>query len=315
MRGEAVRTLVTTAAAVAFFALAGIASAGEAQNYTDATGDSGPAPDYTGLTIDNDDEGNLVFGTHVSFDSRTNFEENDLYIIHIDADRNPETGGLDGAEYEIVANLVGATGQVASEARSWDGTNWVHLETPLDVGYSTGPFFILVLADFGLDYGDTFDAVIRAGLGINQDVAPDANSDPPAPWSFTITRTPTCGIEGTADGEALIGTFEADYICGFRGDDDIRGLEGRDRLVGGPGEDLVIGGPGKDRISGGPGEDVLRGNSGADRILGGKGEDRIKAGRGADRIYVEDGEEDSVRCGRGNDVIVRADSYDRLIGC
>jgi Ca2+-binding RTX toxin-like protein len=289
----------------------GLPAAALATDYTDAQGDSGAAPDYLGLTITNDNDGNLTLDTDVDFNSRTNFAPNDLYIVHLDTDQDPNTGGLDGAEYEIVANLAN-NGSVASEARKWNpaANNWDHLDTPLVIGYGDGPFFTIVMADFGLAFGDSFDTVIRAGVvgtGV-QDVAPDANSPTPAPWSYTIEHVSICGLDGTDGPDVLLGTSMPDYICGFAGNDDISGLGDNDRLVGGGGRDRIAGGIGDDDISGGRGKDRIKGGFGDDLIKGGRkrdiiraggGNDEVRAGRSNDKVYAQDGEADLINCGRG----------------
>ncbi len=86
-------------------------------------------------------------------------------------------------------------------------------------------------------------------------------------------------IEGTAAGEVLIGTEEADVIDAGAGNDTIDGGGGNDVLCAGPGEDLVIGGPGSDRILGEGGRDQLLGGSGEDLVDGGDDDDGIGLAR------------------------------------
>lgn len=87
-----------------------------------------------------------------------------------------------------------------------------------------------------------------------------------------------------------------------------------DVLRGGPGGQQINGRGGDDRLSGGDGEDCLDGGAGRDRLSGGAGADNLVGGNGADRIRADDGERDTVTCGRGQDR-ARADRIDRVRGC
>lgn len=92
------------------------------------------------------------------------------------------------------------------------------------------------------------------------------------------------------------------------------GTDGDDHLVGTRGSDLIRGRRGDDKIRGRGGDDCLFGGRGADVIRGGAGRDVIRGGRGADRIHSRDGERDTVRCGKGDDLVI-ADRKDRVSGC
>lgn len=102
------------------------------------------------------------------------------------------------------------------------------------------------------------------------------------------------------------GSNRADDYGGFdNAGDVIHGRGGNDELRGYTGEDCMYGGRGNDHLAG---------MNGSDLIVGGPGHDDIGGGNGNDRILVRDGAADVVRCGSGHDV-VKADSFDRLIGC
>jgi hypothetical protein len=83
-------------------------------------------------------------------------------------------------------------------------------------------------------------------------------------------------INGTPRSDRLRGTRGADAIFGLAGNDDIAGLAGNDLLDGGPGRDALSGGAGSDRVA-----------------------------------AAEDGARDTVRCGRGTD-LVDAEAADRV---
>jgi RTX calcium-binding nonapeptide repeat (4 copies) len=102
-------------------------------------------------------------------------------------------------------------------------------------------------------------------------------------------------IRGTADGEPLDGTPEADLIFARGGDDTVKALAGDDRAHGGKGDDTVAGDDGNDRLKGGGGKDKLDGGVGDD-VIDGRGD-----GRTADEIACGEGD-DTVRASR-NDVV------------
>ncbi len=65
-------------------------------------------------------------------------------------------------------------------------------------------------------------------------------------------------INGTADGQTLIGTGMRDLITGFGSGERLYGQGGDDILYAGPGGSLLDGGPGADIMYGGVGNDVFR---------------------------------------------------------
>jgi hypothetical protein len=144
--------------------------------------------------------------------------------------------------------------------------------------------------------------VIGAAL-LAAPVAPAPGAD--GPRAATAKRA--CGkpAPGSARMDSLNGGKRSDRLAGGRGND---GLEGR------AGDDCLSGGRGNDILSGGSGDDSLRGGADRDHILAGPGEDRVSAGRGNDLVAVRDGVSETVRCGRGRD-LVNADETDALRGC
>lgn len=103
------------------------------------------------------------------------------------------------------------------------------------------------------------------------------------------------------------------------GPDVIDGTDGDDRIESGAGDDVVTGGLGNDTIFLGIGADIANGNEGDDTIWGGGGPDRVTGGPDDDRIFLEGGDDEStasdiggipqdggndlIRGGEGNDVI------------
>lgn len=134
-------------------------------------------------------------------------------------------------------------------------------------------------------------AVLSAPLTPPAPVAePEPVAPPPAPpaaQSAALGRPCAARRTGTRRGDRLMGTVGGDRLIGRRGRDILHGRAGEDCLSGGIGSDRIRGGPGLDRLAGGPGRD---------------------------RINAADGVAETVRCGRGVD-LVRADDLDRLIGC
>jgi Ca2+-binding RTX toxin-like protein len=94
----------------------------------------------------------------------------------------------------------------------------------------------------------------------------------------------------------------------------VNGGLGNDVLKGGPRADILDGGTGNDTLNGDNGNDTLVGNAGDDTIVGGNGTDTIDAGLGKDNINTQDGQQDSINCGLGRD-IVTADAGDTKKRC
>ncbi len=84
-------------------------------------------------------------------------------------------------------------------------------------------------------------------------------------------------LNGTTDGDELVGTRFADTI---------RGGGGRDSLAGGQGNDVIQGEGSHDRLSGGAGNDTITGGIGSDRLTGSLGADVFVFGPrdGHDRV-------------------------------
>ncbi len=95
-------------------------------------------------------------------------------------------------------------------------------------------------------------------------------------------------------------------INGGRGDDEL-GASGGDGFKGAYPADLL-------ELRGGPGDDQLVGSNMTDFLIAGGGRDSIKGGRGNDIVGTRDSERDLVACGKGKDIIA-LDPRDRTRGC
>jgi hypothetical protein len=84
----------------------GSALASNSASFGDASGDANPAPDITGVAITSDDAGSV--NVKVTLGNRSALARRDEVTIGIDADQNPESGGVFyGADFELT--LLGAT--------------------------------------------------------------------------------------------------------------------------------------------------------------------------------------------------------------
>lgn len=82
-------------------------------------------------------------------------------------------------------------------------------------------------------------------------------------------------LEGTEDGDLVIGFDGDDRLDAGAGHDDVYGGAGRDLLRGGAGADLLDGEDGRDTLSGGGGTDAMVGGRDADTFVYGGGDDVI----------------------------------------
>jgi hypothetical protein len=119
------RTRLLSATAVAAAGLALAQAGGAVGRYTDATGDGAGAPDITGVTVQSDGGGQIVFQIQIA-DLPSPADVRTFLVVNTDA--NAATGDPeDGSEFYFV---VDETDNSYWFTR-WDGTEWV--ETP----YST----------------------------------------------------------------------------------------------------------------------------------------------------------------------------------
>jgi hypothetical protein len=113
MKGSTWRALAVVG--VAALAFAGAALAANTGSFADVSGDSGTAPDVTGVAISSDDTGMVTI--KVTLGNRTSFGGADGVGLGIDADQNPDTGTVFyGAEYEL--DLEGTAAKVYRAAEN-----------------------------------------------------------------------------------------------------------------------------------------------------------------------------------------------------
>ena len=126
-------------------------------------------------------------------------------------------------------------------------------------------------------------------------------------------------IEGTQDGDLILGGSAFLYADGGLGDDTmVAGLDsaffdggdGHDILFGQAGHDQLQGGSGDDSLWGGTGNDTLSGGNGANMIVGGDGDDFLSGGGdasllsgGAGDDHLQGGGNDTLHGGIGSDTI------------
>jgi hypothetical protein len=168
-----VRTLIVLAA-VALSAVA--ASSAGAVNappvtFTDPAGDSGSAPDITGVSVTNDDRGLFTFT--VTF--ATPYANSDILAIFVDSDKNAATGNPKelGADYLFYDDFSVHQIQLASwQSDTWqtttgsttgvvvapDGKTVTMTINTSDLGSSAGFNFFVLSSDGTFDLGHTDDA-------------------------------------------------------------------------------------------------------------------------------------------------------------
>ncbi len=126
-------------------------------------------------------------------------------------------------------------------------------------------------------------------------------------------------LQGTPNGEQLLGLGGKDWLFGKKGDDTLFGGEGSDRLYGKDGNDYLIGGDGSDRLYEDRGFDTLIGGDGSDRLYGGSQADLfvLESGRGRDTIIDFEYGTDSIWLAAGglsfDDLAIVSQGRDTLI--
>jgi Ca2+-binding RTX toxin-like protein len=127
---------------------------------------------------------------------------------------------------------------------------------------------------------------------------------------------------GTDGNNSLNGTRNGEFILGLGGNDNINSNGGEDSIFGGDGNDNINGSSAQDYIQGGDGNDQINGNGGEDTLLGGAGNDQINGssssefihgGSGNDTINGNGGD-DHLLGGAGNDVITSGSGDDLING-
>lgn len=92
-------------------------------------------------------------------------------------------------------------------------------------------------------------------------------------------------INGTDNGDVIVGKGDLDWIDGHGGNDHLCGGPGDDALYGGDGDDRLFGQGGKDTLLGAANDDLLDGGGNNDTLQGGTGSDVLRGGSGVDSCY------------------------------
>jgi Ca2+-binding RTX toxin-like protein len=121
-----------------------------------------------------------------------------------------------------------------------------------------------LLGGAGIDTASyrTSKAKVIVDLTLGQGFAGDAVGD---------TLQTIENLEGSLQGDQLLGNFGNNQLSGLQGNDTLDGRAGNDTLLGAEGNDQLIGGDGNDLLNGGNGNDKLTGGLGADRFVFGDG--------------------------------------------
>ena len=166
------RSLALVAAMLVALVGAGSAHASNTASFTDPSRDSGDAPDITGLTVSNDDDGTLTFRITVSNpDSVGGLLGGDVGVA-IDVDQNPDTGSVyygtevgimfDSGELEFLRpNLAGTEFETVTPPASLEGIfsgktgTFTVKESDLGIAPNGGFNLVGISDDFVGVYGDT----------------------------------------------------------------------------------------------------------------------------------------------------------------
>jgi hypothetical protein len=145
---------------------------------SDATGDSGPAPDITTINLSHDNSGNVTW--KVRFANRTLLVSPDFFQIIIDADLRGDTGPDGGFEWLIQAELPFGTGLF-----KWDGSAYQKVGAGLTFTADVGE----VTAE--IDFRDLGSQTVRFWiyadtLPVNADDFSDEAPEEPASYLFQV---------------------------------------------------------------------------------------------------------------------------------
>jgi hypothetical protein len=145
--------------------------------FADPAGDAGSAADATAVAVRNDDRG--IVTIRVALANRQSFGEGDLYLVSLDTDRNPETGGV-GFEYLIVVEGAGD----ASILR-WDGATWAPTPPVAQASWDGALEVSFDRAAVGSPAAVDFQLAIGTETSTDSDAAPDDGT-----WSYQIVIQP-----------------------------------------------------------------------------------------------------------------------------
>jgi hypothetical protein len=196
MNGRKRTAGLLAAALVTVAGLVAAAPAGATGRYTDPSGDSGSAPDITGVTVSSDKStGQVIFqinGTNLAS------SDNNPTWLDIDSDANPLTGDIldDGADYEFAVDNTGY------EFWHWNGSDWVDTSysTVRIFGTSSGVMISVNKSEIGNPTDFNFSATSGDWANKKFDYAPDdgmynysLDDGGPLITGITLQTTPAAG--------------------------------------------------------------------------------------------------------------------------
>jgi len=118
-------------------------------------------------------------------------------------------------------------------------------------------------------------------------------------------------VQGTSSDDAYLqGTEQGESILGYAGNDYVYAAGGNDTVYGGDGNDSLYGVSGNDLLYGEAGNDVLSGDTENDTLTGGIGNDTLQGGSGNDTyVFVSGDGQDTVSDYSGTDTIKLGTGY------
>jgi hypothetical protein len=187
---------------------------------TDVAGDSGPAPDITGVTVANDLSGNVLFVVQVG--NREGFVAKDLVAVLLDTDRNVGTGTPGtGADYLIIIDAAGPFIGLGK----WNGTTFDDVtSSTLRGGWAAGYVALINRSELGnttafdfqvvthLDEGDAFDRAPETDFGAYTIAPPHIASivprfSPTAPRGGATFRLQSVALTFESDEKGVAASF------------------------------------------------------------------------------------------------------------
>jgi Ca2+-binding RTX toxin-like protein len=171
--------------------------------------------------------------------------------------------------------------QGGHSAVSGHGDQGAHVSDGADTQHSEGETNSEGRFIFGVVADAAGDSALSAWLDRTEDDVTAADEPIDSSLMHWVSAS-NCTQIGTARGDVLTGTPDADRICSRGGDDVIKGKAGNDVLLSGRGNDVVRGGGGNDSINASRGKDRAFGDSGNDTLKGAAGRDRLNGGAGSD---------------------------------
>ncbi len=249
----------------------------------------------------------------VAQDFIDNEDPNTLLITSADSN----AGGPQVSDVDADAETVGTVDVNPTFGAFEDVTDAI--EVPLDgqTGRDTQPFVAEPDANgnefpYGIAYAtvnDVPDGIVTKTYGLNAEDLPSSHENT---FIYDIMYQTLFGqnslpnlIDGTPEGETLLGGTERDLIRASEGDDTLAGSVNDDILYGEVGNDLLRGDLNTPQAGGDAGgDDFLFGGLGDDRLFGQGGNDQLTGDEGEDRLFGD----------AGTDLLVGGSGFDTLTG-